>query len=399
MPPTTPAAHRVSIAPPSSFALLCWLAARLWAIGATIGAVFLGVVAVTGTGRLAALAVLAAGWSPFFLTKGWVDRKPHWRSVGWGGAVLVVAIVGTLAAGAPDGSAIPGARVQFLVPPGGAFAPFSPGNLVPEVDQLMACYTVMSVVDPLFTARQASALKEWTRQIYAELDADPGFARLPSAMPSVYAEALGVSPATGDNFIYIPPGLDRTKPAPVLVFFHGSGGDFKAYLWLLATVADRVGVVVVAPSFGMGNWRLPETEAAFDQALQAAAQLVVIDAANIHVAGLSNGGLAVSQLAERRGKQLRSVVLLSPVFDGGRIGSVDFALGCQAKPILVLTGSEDDRVPLTYVESAVANMSVAGAAPVLESVPGANHFLFFSHREQVTARLADWLGTHRAKGR
>jgi pimeloyl-ACP methyl ester carboxylesterase len=43
-------------------------------------------------------------------------------------------------------------------------------------------------------------------------------------------------------------------------------------------------------------------------------------------------------------------------------------------------------------------MGAAGAAPELDSVPGADHFLFFSHREQVIARLLEWMRRHGATG-
>jgi len=259
---------------------------------------------------------------------------------------------------------------------------------------LMACFTVMSVVDPLFTKRQATELKAWTRQLYTELEADSDFSRLPSALPTMYDAVLGRSPSTGHAFVYIPPGLDRTKPAPVLVFFHGSGGNFKAYLWLWSKIADQLGLVVVAPSYGMGNWRLPETVVAYDEALRMAGALVPFDRDNIHVAGLSNGGLAVSQLACARGGQLRSLIFLSPVFDTEQLGSVELAAQCRGKPMLVLTGNEDDRIPLGYVERSVGFITAAGAAPTLEVVPEANHFLFFSHRERATAVLIDWLRLH-----
>ncbi len=381
---------------PSSFALLCWLAALLWMLAATTGGVVFALVAVTAAGRCAALASVAAGWGPFLLAKAWVDRAPRWRAVGWASAALALAIVGVLAARAPDGVALPGSRVHRHVPPGQGLSRFTPGNLVPEVDQLMAAYSVAVFTDRLFTSRQARELKALTRELYTELEADPDFARLPSMLPGVYGDVLGGVREPGPVFVYVPPGVDRTKPAPVLVFFHGSGGNFKAYLWILAKVADRCGMVVAAPSYGMGNWRMPATERAFEAALAATRERIPLADDDIHVAGLSNGGLAVSQLACSRGRQLRSVVFLSPVFDGPSLGSPDFARNCAGKPVLVFTGRDDDRVPPDYVRSAVDVLRAQAVDPVLEIVPQANHFLLFSHRGQVTGRLAAWFKPERS---
>ena len=380
---------------PSSLSLLCWLAARGAAVCAVLGFVLLVSVAVTPAGRIAAIALLGAGAWPVLLTQAWVRRDRRWLRGGVACGLMVLVLVGELVRRAPPGETGTGGRVSAVhLGSVGCFRSLSPANLVPEVDQLMCCFTVMALVDPLFGWRQSAELKSWTAQLYSELEVDSAFARLPSAMPSVYGELLGMSPQPGHAWVYIPPGLNRTRPAPVLVFFHGSGGNFKGYLWVLSKVADRLGMVLVAPSLGAGNWRLPQTEAAFDFALQAAATATPIESKNIHVVGLSNGGLAVSQLASVRGAQLRSVIFVSPVFDGERLGSAGFAMQCLAKPVLVLTGGEDDRVPLGYVESAVAILAGAGAIPTLEVVPGANHFLLFSHRDRAVCALADWLAAN-----
>lgn len=392
--------HKGAPRVPSSLALLCWLASRVAAVGAVLGFLLLAAVAVTAAGRFAASALLFAGAAPVLLTQAWVGRSRRWL---WGGlacGVVALALTGELvrrapaAAGGTEGN-LSGAYLGSAV----CFRRLSPGNLVPEVDQLMACFTVMALVDPLFTWRQSVELKEWTAQLYAELDQDPGFAQLGSAMPLVYDELLGRSPTSGHCFVYVPRGVNRTKPAPLLVFFHGSGGNFRGYLWVLSTVADRLGMVLAAPSYGMGNWQLPEAEAAFENAIHAAGRVACIATDSIHVAGLSNGGLGVSQLASRRGAGLRSLLLISPVFDQERLRSPEFAQQCRLRPVLVLTGQEDDRIPLPYVESSIADLATAGATPTLVVVPGANHFLLFSHRERAEAVLVDWLSRHGVGGR
>ncbi|MBK8476583.1 MAG: prolyl oligopeptidase family serine peptidase [Opitutaceae bacterium] len=377
---------------------MCWLAACGLAVGAGLGFLLLVMVAVTSAGRLAACAVLAAGAAPVLLTQAWVERGRRWLQGGVVCVVVSLGLTGELVRRAPRGDEGPGAKLSSAHLGSVHFRRYSPGNLVPEVDQLLACFTVMALVDPLFTWRQSVELKEWTAQLYAELDQDPEFARPGSAMPLVYDELLGWSPSIGHCFVYVPPGVDRAKPAPLLVFFHGSGGNFKGYLRVLAGVADRLGIVVAAPSYGMGNWQLPETEEAFETALRAAGRVASIAPDSIHAAGLSNGGLGVSQLASVRGAALRSLVLISPVLDLERLRSPDFGRQCGDRPVLVMTGQEDDRIPLAYVERGVAELAAAGAIPTLVVVPGANHFLLFSHRERAVATLVDWFARYGVGG-
>lgn len=143
----------------------------------------------------------------------------------------------------------------------------------------------------------------------------------------------------------------------------------------------------------MGNWSQPKPDVVLDLALKAAAQNVALDPTSLHLMGLSNGGLAVSQLAASHGSQFRSFIFLSPVFDPGEISSTRFATHVAGKPILILTGALDDRVPLPYVQDSAAELKHAGALVTLESFPNANHFLVFSEREALIARLERWLSS------
>src|SRR5262249_24885010 len=155
----------------------------------------------------------------------------------------------------------------------------------------------------------------------------------------------------GHYFLYVPPRLDRNTPAPALVFLHGSGGNFKSYTWLLSKVADERGLVLIAPSFGMGNWDPQHGTEAVLAALNDAAKDVQLDMDHVHLAGLSNGGLGVSHLAASPAGQLfRSLIFLSPVCDENDLGSKQFWLQEREKPVLIITGALDDRVPLPFVE-------------------------------------------------
>jgi pimeloyl-ACP methyl ester carboxylesterase len=176
----------------------------------------------------------------------------------------------------------------------------------------------------------------------------------------------------------------------VLVFFHGSGGNFQVYLWILAELADRLGCVVVAPSNGMGWWEGATSAEAFDRALVIAGEVIAIDRSRVDVIGLSNGGLALSRLATARATQLRTLVFLSPVLDEGAVGSAAFAREWRERPVLFLTGESDDRVPLGYIERNVRRLHAAGVGVELQTMP-ADHFLMFSHRQELVASLENWL--------
>jgi pimeloyl-ACP methyl ester carboxylesterase len=99
----------------------------------------------------------------------------------------------------------------------------------------------------------------------------------------------------------------------------------------------------------------------------------------------------VSQLLATAPRDYRSFVFLSPVFLDETGRTLTFAPNEPSPTVLVVTGRLDDRVPLSYVENAARELKRAGAEVRLDAIDDANHFLVFSHREQVMRLLAAWL--------
>ncbi|MDZ4287617.1 MAG: prolyl oligopeptidase family serine peptidase [Prosthecobacter sp.] len=303
-----------------------------------------------------------------------------------------VAITAWLFTVAPDGRSPATARVQNRYVKGDWHYPRAAlGNLLPELDQILLGLKIMPALDSHLTQEQSRQTAPITAAIYRELEADPDFHALGSVLPHAYDELWGQRIDHGHYFLYVPKNLDRQKPAPALVFLHGSGGNFKAYTWLLAKVADERGLVLISPTYGFGNWQEPDTTKTVKAVLKDAAKLVQIDPAQRHLIGLSNGGLGLCQAGMEIGEQFRSLIFLSPVMDREAMSTPKFSRRWKDRPILILTGQTDDRVPLESVTAAATQMRKQGAQVTLESIPTADHFLLFTHRDQVLNRLSTWL--------
>jgi predicted esterase len=376
----------------SSLAAGFQVVAGLWGIALGSPALLVLATADTWDGRAFGLLALAVGLGPLGVV--WARRRfgrTWWpRGFVFAGAIFGLAIL--ILARAPTGAAAQPCRVthQFGSPATG-YRRWVPANLLPEEDQLLAAFTVAQAVDPLLTAAQCRQLKRLTRSLYRQLEADADFRALGSMMQNAYDDVIGVPDRHRHSYVYVPRTLDRTRPAPVLVFFHGSGGNFKAYSWILAEVADRLGFIVVAPTNGFGNWREADTLDCLDAALRGAEHVAKVDRTRVHVMGLSNGGLAISQLAGAQGARFASLIFLSPVFDDAQIKSAEFARQCRDRPVLVLTGAGDDRIPLDYVETNVRQMEQRGVRVEMQVFTDANHFLIFSHRRKMIDALLQWL--------
>ena len=363
----------------------------VWAVVVCPLAALLLLTCVTLQGAVFAIGALLLGVAPALA---WLRPGPPWiRPSGLVAFGLWFLIFLGLVFASPDGSSRPEARVQNRYSNGnGHYQRFALGALLPEIDQYMLGFKLVPAVDSLFTMKQSRALSDMTRSVYRDLEADTDFHALGSVMPEAYDEIWGQRFEHGHYFLYVPPNLDRTKPAPALIFLHGSGGNFKAYTWLLSKVADERGMVLITPTFGMGNWDAKRSVDTVFAALNDAAKVVSIDMSQVHLAGLSNGGLGVCYVAASEGGQgFRSLIFLSPVCDDAALASNGFWVQAREKPVLIITGEHDDRVPLPYVLGCAEIMKSSGARVEMSAYADADHFLVFSHRDHFLEQLSDWL--------
>ncbi len=346
----------------------------------------------TGRGRLFAALALLTAVLPLATTLTVEKRAARWTACAIGGFACWIALAISVLALTPNGGPQHGPRVMHgFAETGRHFLRYSVSNLLPEGDQLQLGFTIMPLIDPLLTTNQAAKLKGLTASIYEELERDPEFRELGSTMSDAYGELLGCASESGHAYVYLPQGVDIGRPLPVLVFFHGSGGNFKAYLWVLSKLADKLGYALVIPSNGLGNWTEESSAKGLADALTAVSRVASVDRGRIHIMGLSNGGLAVSHLAEAQGSHFESMIFLSPVFATPAVRSVSFAAQCAGRPMIVLTGNLDDRVPLSYVEENAERMKRNGAQVTLKSFEDADHFLVFSHRDALLPLMESWL--------
>src|SRR3954462_12382551 len=57
-----------------------------------------------------------------------------------------------------------------------------------------------------------------------------------------------------DGAVFVPAGLDPTKPAPLIVGLHGAGGIASQMLDLLIRSAEAAGIILLAPESRGPTW-------------------------------------------------------------------------------------------------------------------------------------------------
>lgn len=146
-------------------------------------------------------------------------------------------------------------------------------------------------------------------------------------------------PATGSYFWrYVPDNLPRDRPAPVVLFFHGSGGKPENYLKFVVGPAKIAGVILVMPRSRNGlGWGDPADETTVTESLRIAREGVTFDDRRIAVAGHSSGGAYAYLLAYQTRLHFSSVFSL-----GARFYPVDAVADPEYKaPIRMYYGTDD----------------------------------------------------------
>jgi pimeloyl-ACP methyl ester carboxylesterase len=358
-------------------------------LATTVAGWFLGI-AQTWTGRGLALWGLLLVWLP--LVRAIESRATGSSRLSLAYALTMAGIVVAILATTPAGCALnDNAHAQSRFVGNATHLPrFSLTNVVPEIEQINVGLALIPYLDPIIDRRQARRLSSLILPAYREMEAGPEFHRLGSAMGWAYAEVLKRPFAIGHYYLYVPrnhpPG-----PLPAILFLHGSAGNFKVYTWAWSRFAEEHGYAIIAPSFGFGNWYRSGGVQAVEQALADARTAVSLDDERIYLAGLSNGGTGVSQVAAEMPEQFQGLIYISGVIEPSIVTSVPFLESWQERPVLVIHGRADRRIPATTARSAAEEMKAYGVAVSYVEYPGEDHFLFLARLDEVLDNVAGWM--------
>jgi predicted esterase len=215
----------------------------------------------------------------------------------------------------------------------------------------------------------------------------PEKVHLGELLRDAYSSPAWPNAALIDSSIDVPRHFEHvpanSTSVPCLVFLHGFGGQLTAYLRVLHHAFGNRYAIVAPFLDSNGEFWKPHGKAVV-KAIVTKHLPPEVDKTQVYLIGLSNGALGATAILQDPG--------LAPSFKGFILvsGRGELTAPMQRTNALLITGTNDPRFPVDYVKEGAEKMREGGADVTFEAFP-ADHFLWLSHADQMTAVMDAWL--------
>jgi predicted esterase len=212
----------------------------------------------------------------------------------------------------------------------------------------------------------------------------------------------------GEAVVFVPGGLDRSRPAPLLVGTHpwnGGPWTYAAYAELLDE-AGRLGMVLVMPN-GLGNsLYVADAEDEVMRAIDAVSREVAIDPQRVSIWGASMGGAGATTISFHHPDRFAFVAsyfgdsrydlttYVNKILggeDGARkVNALDVLPNARWLPVFLVHGEDDRTSPIRQSTMLYDAMHAAGFEVDFVRAPGMGHEgpLVVREIRRVVARAA-----------
>lgn len=292
----------------------------------------------------------------------------------------------------PGGGAAEGRVRNAYLGRRGNFCRWAPWNVVPEQDQIKVGLTLAAMGMPEIDSAEARRIWSLMGPLYDEMDRDADFRELGSEMGAACRDICRMKFGDGHYFVVLPRGSDAGRLS-CLVFLHGMGGNVKPCLWVLGRLATEANCVVIAPTFGNGNWDRPEAAEFVVDVVREAIATLPIDRERVFLMGYSNGGMGVTRASVRAPSLFRGLIYLSPVTEDELFSTPEFVSRRADRKMLFLHGGKDKRIPRDVVEPTVARLGRLGYDVRLRMFEEEDHYLLLSQPEAVLGEIRELMGS------
>jgi hypothetical protein len=333
--------------------LACWVGALLFL--PTFPLSFLSVttpVSTIGFLYVVATVLIVGGLA----TAPW--RRTDWRGVTRVGLLLLVGVVAFRITTAKHGTTISMSR-------GGANAPVL-DRLLPERDVSVTSARAV-ILAGILPANDTKNLVATLKKSFARMDASENTYPSPIVMTSLQLQKKGAS-----DTIEIPaPSADSHS---AVLFLHGFGGNFTLQCWAVAQASRKANAATFCPSTRLAGdwWRGDGPQITRDML----ASLKARGFDKIVLAGLSNGGVGASRIAQQVSDKIVGLLLISGASPDAAPAGV---------PTIAFEGAND-----TMMTPSIVRQYAENTEATYVELDG-THFLLLEKLDDMTLKMSAWL--------
>jgi len=224
------------------------------------------------------------------------------------------------------------------------------------------------------TAREHENIVPALSTAYAEARSTKGVTASP-----ILSTYLGFQKPTAFDAMVIEPMVEHPSPFGV-VFLHGFMGNVAIQCWQIAQAISKLGAVTVCPSTSwIGDWWTPDGKTTIQTTMS---YLRGRGIERLYLGGYSNGGNGIGSLISELTTEpgLRGLFFISGMRNGIGVGETHL-------PVLVIQGSEDERMPVEAARRFVSDVGKQATYVELK----ADHFLIMKQPQPVQAAISRWV--------
>jgi polyhydroxybutyrate depolymerase len=173
--------------------------------------------------------------------------------------------------------------------------------------------------------------------------------------PGSHDQSVESNGATRTYRLHVPPSYDGGQAMPLVIAFHGSGGQGASMEARtgLSDLADREGFVVAYPDAVNQRWQYGPTSddlAFIDDMLTQIESRIVIDSGRVYATGMSDGGFFTQFYACNRPD---TIAAIAPVAASMTARQAAVCAQGRAIPILAFHGTDDPTVTWDGIDAGV----------------------------------------------
>lgn len=197
---------------------------------------------------------------------------------------------------------------------------------------------------------------------------------------------------TGERsyYLFVPDGVDKAKPAPLLVVLHGSGRDGRSLVDPWKGLAAKEGFIVVGPnSLNSSEWQIPVDGPDFIyDVVEDLKTKYPIDPRRVYLFGHSGGAIQALHLALYESEYFAAAVAHAGVIDPRMMPFIERVT--RKIPISIFVGTNDQFFPLKDVRATRDALNKNGFNAQLTEIKGHTHD-YYSKADEINTAAWEFL--------